>query len=123
MGAKAFGWGDSSRRNPLRSPNDVAIFSAALKRALEAPGTSIGEVHVTRSAAAERMGLSGVSWTVTLPTAPQQRAHTEGERDELHRGLRVEVRELSGANELHRPAEARASGGRPSKSRRAPTAR
>jgi hypothetical protein len=31
----------------------------------EAPGTGISEVHVT-SAAAQRMGLSGVSWTATF---------------------------------------------------------
>jgi hypothetical protein len=64
----AAGWDASSTRNLLRQPNDdgVVASAAALEHALTAPGTGIFKVHVTRSAAAERNGHSGVSWTVTF---------------------------------------------------------
>lgn len=62
------GWDASSTRNLQLQPNDdgVVASAAALELALTAPGTGIVKVHVTRSAAAEWSGHSGVSWTVTF---------------------------------------------------------
>jgi hypothetical protein len=62
------GWDFSSTRNLLNDPNDDKVVSSAgaVKAALEAPGTGITNVHVTRSAAPSYAGLSGVSWTITF---------------------------------------------------------
>ncbi len=51
----------------LNFPNDENVVSSAavVQAALEAPGTGITSVHVTRSPLASG-GASGVSWTVTF---------------------------------------------------------
>lgn len=62
------GWDVSSTRNLLLEPNNdrVVASATAMEHALTAPGTGIEQVHVTRGAAAERDGHSGVSWTITF---------------------------------------------------------
>jgi len=61
-------WDVSSTRNLLLEPNNdrVVASATAMEHALTAPGTGIDQVHVTRGAAAERDGHSGVSWTITF---------------------------------------------------------
>jgi len=76
------GWDISTTRNLLNDPNDDDVVSSsdAVKEALETSGTGINKVHVTRSAAAELEGMSGVSWTVTflepLGNVPTLRVNT-----------------------------------------------